>query len=224
MSAITNLIKLDAETGATELNAAEAFINYFNTHCIYLNDALAIFNISKVNTAKQTVSKFFMSGESGASQFFGAVGNGITQAAIDVPLPMIGFYFNPKQVEILKCKYSEYPYLNKNLLTDGVMLENTTFKVEVYKTITTLNTCLANTLTNDLINIVLKEYVSRGGTFTACTPFGNFSPLGLTNWSGVVGGNPGTKFEMTFTKLNIINGTGTESLSSAMSSISRGGI
>lgn len=126
---------------------------------------------------------------------------------IPLPLPLIGFvYENPNTAQLLKYSYSEYPYLNKSLIVNSYLKENTSFRVIAYKQITSSNTLLLNIAYNEILFRSLKKYCDNGGTFTLMTMWGIFSNLVLEELNGVTtseaNANGGVGFEFVFKRLN----------------------
>lgn len=110
---------------------------------------------------------------------------------VSIPLPLLGFsYAKPNQVEMLRFSYSEYPYLDKRIVSNSMVKEQTKFSIVGYRPIsladsTSGNNVLVNFLTNELIYKTLDLYTSQGGTFTIITQWGIFNNLVLERFSGV---------------------------------------
>lgn len=155
-----------------------------------------------------------------------AVGQIASKLDKSVPLPLLGFvYDNPSSMEILKYSYSEYPYLNKSLIVNSYLKENTRFTVKAYKAITPLNTIALNTVTNEQIYSQLKSYCDYGGTFKLLTLWGTFNNLVLEGLNGIYPENNqvgGTGFEFNFLKPNIDNSGKGVSFSGLISSLTNG--
>ena len=124
--------------------------------------------------------------------------------ASSVSVPLLGFaYDNPSQMEILKYSYSEYPFLNKNMIVNSYLRENTRITLRASKAITPNNTVALNYLSNETIYSTLETYCNAGGTFTIMTMWGAYSGLVLESLSGIQPENNqmgGTQFEFTFLK------------------------
>ena len=53
---------------------------------------------------------------------------------ISVPLPLVGLtYAPPREVELLKFSYSEYPYMDKSVVVNSYKQEPTKFSVIAYR-------------------------------------------------------------------------------------------
>ncbi|MDA0065068.1 hypothetical protein OFS07_02060 [Brachyspira hyodysenteriae] len=67
-------------------------------------------------------------------------------------------------------EYSEYPYLNKQLLIDGAVRQNADFSVILHNLITNLNPWTVQMIKNQIFVDALEYYVQKGGTFNILTP------------------------------------------------------
>lgn len=126
--------------------------------------------------------------------------------ALTPALPLLGFvYDNPSQIELLKYQYSEYPYLNKQLIVNSYVRQNTRFTLTAHRCITPSNTVAINVMANEAYYLLLNEYCNRGGTFTITTMWGMFSNCVLEELNGIPpqdsNGVGGTSFEFKFLKL-----------------------
>ena len=223
MPDVSPLVDLANTHSLQDTKTHEGIMDFYNHFSVYLNDVLNIFNVESVNSVKNKLANIGAS-KGGAAKFFGSIAGDVAESFVDLPLPMIGFTYQVEEIQLLKYKYSEYPYLNKNLLTYGVMKENTTFRLKCLKQITNLNPFVANVLVNDIVYRLLEQYIDRGGTFTVSTPWGVISPLVCDTVSGSPSESNGTAFIMNFKKINIIKQGGINILSTAMNSITRGGL
>ena len=108
-------------------------------------------------------------------------------SAPSIPLPLVGFvYETPSTVELLKYSYSEYPYLNKSLIINSYLRENTQFRVVAYRQITASNPVILNIATNEILYKTLETYCNNGGTFTLLTMWGTFNNLVLEGLNGIM--------------------------------------
>lgn len=143
-----------------------------------------------------------------------------------VPLPLLGFnYEHPSSIELLKYSYSTYPYLNKSLIINSYLKENTKFAIRAYKAITADNGVIVNIAANELMFQSLQGYCDKGGTFTLMTMWGAFSNLVLEELNGIPPeGNQvgGCGFEFVFQRMNFSKGLAEQVMNSAVSSLSRG--
>lgn len=100
--------------------------------------------------------------------------------SFNFPVPILGFtYEHPSAMELLKYEYSEYPYLNKTLITNSYMKQNTSITLHSYRGITAINGVLTNILLNEAFYKGIEAYCDRGGTFTLMTMWGVFNNLVL---------------------------------------------
>lgn len=113
---------------------------------------------------------------------------------VNLPLPLLGFeYMSPDEVELLKYSYSEYPYVNKTMITNAYIKENTRLSIIGLRPITygggsvnsVSTSVVGNYLTNELILSTLQAYCDRGGTFTILTMWGQLNNLVLERLSGI---------------------------------------
>lgn len=113
---------------------------------------------------------------------------------VNLPLPLIGFeYMAPDEVELLKYTYSEYPYINKTMITNAYIKENTRLSIIGLRPITygggavnsVSTSVVGNYLTNELILSTLQAYSDKGGTFTLLTMWGQLNNLVLERLSGI---------------------------------------
>lgn len=122
-----------------------------------------------------------------------------------IPLPIVGFvYENPHALEMLKYEYSEYPYLNKTLITNSYTKQNTKFSLRSYRAITSNNGVATNIALNEALYYGIEYYCDRGGTFKMLTMWGAFSNLVLESLQIVQAGDNqlgGIGFEWQFRKI-----------------------
>lgn len=105
---------------------------------------------------------------------------------VDVPLPLIGFEVSYNgDIPFLVNEYSEYPYLNKQLLIDGAVRQNADFSVMLHNLITSLNPWTTQMITNQIFVDALEFYVQKGGTFNILTPWGDIRYAVLVALYGV---------------------------------------
>lgn len=98
----------------------------------------------------------------------------------NAPIPIVGFvYENPSTLEMLKYEYSEYPFLNKTLITNSYTKQNTRFSIRSYRAITAYNGIATNIALNEALYYGIEYYCDRGGTFKLLTMWGAFSNLVL---------------------------------------------
>lgn len=94
----------------------------------------------------------------------------------DSYMPLIGFtYEHPSQMTLLKYEYSEYPFLDKTLITNSYMKQNTDLTVRSYRGITAVNGVVTNIALNELLFKGIEAYCDRGGTFRVMTMWGTFN-------------------------------------------------
>ena len=143
------------------------------------------------------------------------------------PVPLLGFvYETPSQIELLKYRYSEYPYLNKSLIVNSYVRENTRFTVRAYRLLTTSNPLPINISSNELYYLLLNEYCNRGGTFTLVTMWGVYNNCVLEEFVGIPpennNGVGGTGFEFRFLRLHFNGDSIVKKIASGLQSLSRG--
>lgn len=91
----------------------------------------------------------------------------------DSPVPILGlFYKIPNNLQLLKFKYSEYPFLNKTIISNCMIQEQVKFTLEAYNFITQDFGILEIFGYNIALIKTLESYISNGGTFTIITPWG----------------------------------------------------
>lgn len=122
--------------------------------------------------------------------------NALGGLGINLPLPLLGFEFKtPQELQLLKYNYSEYPYVDKTLITNAYLRENTSISIIGYRPITyngggnVVNNLSSSVLgiyiTNELIVSTLKIYCDKGGTFSLLTLWGQIQNLVLEELAGV---------------------------------------
>ena len=185
----------------------------FKNNAILLNDGLSL-GLSAFDSAFGT--------NLGGSAF----GDMVNSVSSVVALTLLGFvYDNPSSMELLKYSYSEYPYLNKSLIVNSYLKENTRFTIRAYKAITPDNTIPINYIYNEQIYSQLKNYCDYGGTFTLMTLWGSFSNLVLESLNSVypegseVGG---VGFEFNFLKPNFDGSSSSGIVSKAINALTSG--
>lgn len=155
----------------------------------------------------------------------GSTASAILDAVATIPL--LGFvYETPNRVDILKYRYSDYPYLNKSLIVNSYIRDHTRFAVRAHRLITKSNPVPINIAANEGYYHMLKEYCDRGGTFTLTTMWGIFSGCVLEDLVGVApekdNGIGGTSFEFRFMKLDFEGGGALKAVGNALKSLSSG--
>lgn len=136
----------------------------------------------------------------------------VGDVSVSLPIPLIGFEFlAPEEVELLKYSYSEYPYIDKTMLTNAYIKENTKLSIVGVRPITHMpngnhsidkndssksarnvaainnasTSVVGNYISNELILSTLQAYCDRGGTFTVLTMWGQINNLVLERLSGI---------------------------------------
>ena len=144
---------------------------------------------------------------------------------LEIPVPLIGFNYKPEgTIELLKYQWSEYPYLNKQVLTNAAIKQTTKFSVQVIDPISGNNPVLLALLKREGLKMLLEKYTDAGGMFTVMTLWGAIKHCVLTDLAGVSGeAMDGTNFIMSFMKPNINIGTADKQLSDFMSNAQAGG-
>ena len=83
-----------------------------------------------------------------------------------LPIPLLGFNYKiPDRLPLLKFKYSEYPFLTKNIISNCYMQEQTKFSIQAYNFLTTGIGVFTNIGFNMLLRSMLEKYILQGGTF-----------------------------------------------------------
>lgn len=155
----------------------------------------------------------------------GSTASAILDAVATIPL--LGFvYETPSRIDLLKYRYSDYPYLNKSLIVNSYIREHTRFSVRAHRLITKTNPIPINIAANEGYYLMLKEYCDRGGTFTLTTMWGIFSGCVLEDFVGIPpeseNGIGGTSFEFRFMKLDFEGGGALKAVGNALKSLSSG--
>lgn len=139
----------------------------------------------------------------------------ILGAGASVPLPLIGFEYLPLQrIELLNYSYSQYPYLNRETISNTSIKNPLRFQIQGVKPITSLNTMFLSLAVNIGLLELMDKYVAGGGTFTIVTPWGVLTNCVLEKIEGVqfMNDSGGQGFTFTFQRVNIYEDTaGTQS-------------
>lgn len=131
----------------------------YNKRMLLLNDTVSV----SANTFGVSVSSYF-----------------------DVPLPLLGFVFNYNgDIPFINNEYSEYPYLDKQLLVEGAIRQPADFSITLHKLITSLSPFNAITFENQLFVNAIDFYVKKGGTFAVITPWGSIDYCVLCGLYGI---------------------------------------
>lgn len=103
-----------------------------------------------------------------------------------VPLPLVGFEVSYNgDIPFIVNEYSEYPYLNKQLLIDGAIKQNADFSVILHNIITSANPWTVQMIKNQIFVDALEYYVQKGGTFNILTPWGDIKYAVLSGLYGI---------------------------------------
>ena len=139
----------------------------------------------------------------------------ILGAGASVPLPLIGFEYLPLQrIELLNYSYSQYPYLNRETISNTSIKNPLRFQIQGVKPITSLNTMFLSLAVNIGLLELMDKYVAGGGTFTIVTLWGVLTNCVLEKIEGTQFMNDagGQGFTFTFQRVNIYEDTaGTQS-------------
>ena len=147
-------------------------------------------------------------------------------AGASVPLPLIGFTYMPMdRVELLNYSYSQYPFLNRESITNTYIKNPTRFQLLAVKPITRLNTFFFNFATNIALKKFLEKYINAGGTFLVITPWEVITDCVVEKLEGVKFNDTslGEGFLFSFYKPNIYEDT-TGSQSNFLKALTNGGI
>lgn len=180
----------------------------FRDCCVWMSNPELVFTKEKINNKLGT-------GLSSASDFISQTG-----------FPLLGFQFQqPKKVELLKYSYSEYPFLNRNVVVNAMQKEMTSITLTGLRPIVPGNPVLLNYVINMLgLKLYIEKYCDYGGTWSINTMWGVRSNYVLTDLNGVnvsnEGGLGGVGWEFTFKRLNMDATTMSESVSKSNNSVS----
>ena len=138
----------------------------------------------------------------------------------DLPLPLVGFEVKYNgDVPFLVNEYSEYPYLNKQLLVDGAVRQNADFSVILHNLITSVNPWTVQMITNQIFVDALEYYVQKGGTFNILTPWGDIKYAVLVGLYGIENeaGQTGISFRLDLKTLTPVYKSEADKLVSTLS-------
>lgn len=171
----------------------------------------------------QTPSLIFTSMKSLESGSTG-VGVGIGSNLIDkTGFPLLGFQFQqPKKLELLKYSYSEYPFLNRNVVANAMQKELTTVTLQGLRPVIAGNPVLVNYVVNTLgLNLYIEKYCDFGGLWNINTMWGLRRNYVLESLNGTlpVGEVGGVGWEFTFKRLNFDSTTMSQSVARASSKV-----
>ena len=122
-------------------------------------------------------------------------------------------------VPFLVNEYSEYPYLNKQLLIDGAVRQNADFSVILHNLITSANPWTVQMITNQIFVDALEYYVQKGGTFNILTPWGDIKYAVLVGLYGIENeaGQKGISFRLDLKTLTPVYKSEADKLVSTLS-------
>lgn len=126
---------------------------------------------------------------------------------IGIPFPIVGFSFEtPSNVDFLNYSYSEYPMLNKEVVTNSFLRQSGSVTIKATRPITRGNNVLVNYITNTMLIKLIKNYCDNGGLWALNTMWGYVNNLALEKLSGTeVSGVGGIGFEFQFKRINFDN-------------------
>lgn len=119
---------------------------------------------------------------------------------VSVPLPLLGLtYAPPREVELLKFSYSEYPYMDKSVVVNSYKQEPTKFSIIAYRPLSVLpagttkgnevlnsgNNVIVNFVANEVAYNILQIYARFGGTFSLVTQWGIVTNLVIESLKGI---------------------------------------
>lgn len=119
---------------------------------------------------------------------------------VSVPLPLVGLtYAPPREVELLKFSYSEYPYMDKSVVVNSYKQEPTKFSIIAYRPLSVLptdikkgdsaiqsgNNVIVNFVANEVAYNILQLYARFGGTFSLVTQWGIVTNLVIESLKGI---------------------------------------
>lgn len=156
------------------------------------------------------------------------LGADLPSAIKSVKIPLLGFSYNtPESMGLLKYSYSEYPFLNRSLIVNSYIKENTDFTIMAYRAITAEAGIIYNVALNELLFGTIQKYCDKGGTFTLMTLWGAFSNLVLENLEGIPldsGNNTigGVGFKFTFKRIGLDKSGAENIMSDSLKSLAGG--
>ena len=114
---------------------------------------------------------------------------------VPIPLPLIGFYFRPTgDIPLLAYQWSDFPYLNRESLTNAAVKQPTRFTIELLSPlgvsepspgVQVKKGLTATMIDRQALKYVLETYTDGGGTFTINTLWGSISGCLLEGLDGV---------------------------------------
>lgn len=121
-----------------------------------------------------------------------------------VPLPIVGFSFEtPKNLNLLKYNYTEYPMINKTMVVNSFIKDMGTISVSGLRPLTRGNNVVLNYSTNQALVKLIEKYCDAGGLWSLNTMWGLYGNLVLTSLSGEeTNGLGGIKFNFEFKRVN----------------------
>lgn len=145
---------------------------------------------------------------------------------VPIPVPLLTFTYRPiGEIQFLKYKWSEYPYLSRQILTNSNIKEGVRFSVELKDPMNFLNPIWLAVLKRQGLIKLLETYCDKGGRFVVLTLWGTLTDCVLEGFSGIEdGGQQGVNYRMDFYKPNFNTSALDKALSTAMSALANGGI
>lgn len=154
---------------------------------------------------------------------------------VPIPLPLVGFKFNPiGDIPLLAYQWSEYPYLNRESLTNAAVKLPTRFSVELINAlgvsepvpgVQVAKGLTARTIENQTLKYILETYTDGGGTFTVNTLWGTLTGCVLEGFDAVNtgSGTQGYSFALRFFKPQVSAQTIGSRLTNALNKLVTGG-
>jgi len=89
-----------------------------------------------------------------------------------IPSPLLGFSYKLEgEAVLMKFESTLYPYLNREMVSNGHIKEANTFTVKMVSAITDINTFPVNAIKMNLLIPQIEKYIALGGLFTFVTSF-----------------------------------------------------
>lgn len=144
----------------------------------------------------------------------------------NIPMPLIGFTFDtPSNIEFLRYKYAEYPFLNKSVIANASCKEPTIISVKATRPIYKGNGILTNYVLNQTLRAGIELYCDKGGLFTLNTMWGLITNLALESLSGEPTENNvgGVVWNFEFRRL-LFSSNASKSVSDRVQNLTQGGL
>lgn len=111
----------------------------------------------------------------------------LNNAQGDIPSPLLGFNYEIEgENELFNYQVTQYPFLNKQITSNGSIKQPNRIRIKILSVISRLNSYPVNFLKMQVLVPYIEKYHAKGGLFAIVTPFYVYRNCQLVRLTAVV--------------------------------------